>query len=885
MGFINEHTLIGHLGHFFIIVAFVSSLTVIYSYCLGCIRSGEQSDSWRQFSRWIFAVHSIAVVVVVGMLFFIIASHYFEFHYVWKYSSLSMQARYIFSCFWSGQEGSLLLWSFWIMVLSWIVIKTSGEWEAYVMPFVSVVQAFIFSMLLGVYIGDVKIGSNPFILIRELPENASMPWAHMEDYLLQITSFQDGVGLNPLLQNYWMTIHPPVLFLGFAATLFPFAFALAGQIRKLHSEWVRPALPWGVFGLMVLGAGILLGGAWAYESLSFGGFWAWDPVENASLVPWLLLVGGVHCMQITSKRGRGGYLSVLFCTAPFLLVLYSSFLTRSGVLGESSVHSFTENGLSLHLLIFLLTGVAGTVFVVLQSKKLRMYFCAISLAALLIYLFSGSLLYSLPLWLVAMLAIILVNYEKHFPKGDGEIDRSSREFWMFAGAILILISAIQITISTSIPVINLVFNTRLDAFTDLPSRNAFYNTWQIPVAVLITILIGISQFLTYRKTDGAKILRQLRRGSGVSLLIIVVAMAAFRYSPISEWQYTLLLISAVFAIVLNAEFMRKVWRRRVDGAGSSLAHIGFALLLLGALISGSRKTIISDNKASFSLEELNKDFRNNENVLLKYGDTVLMNNYFVSYRGRYKEGPNMKYKINYYEAAPNGHNILQPGDSLFSLYPIVQLNEQFGNVAEPGTKHFLTHDVFTHIKYADMDVKHLPEGYNSDGFMGETTFKVSLGSEISIENYRFLLEDIYLLDAPAEKEKLGFNAGDVVVKAVMKVRNTDIKQAEAFYVEPLFIVRDSATVIPHELYSRDLDARIRIAELAEEKNTMVLGLRQREFVVMQAYVFPAMNILWAGCVLMILGCFVSLRKYWAGKPAKVRMVPGSEPAIPYTERR
>src|SRR5688500_16236542 len=150
-----------------------------------------------------------------------------------------------------------------------------------------------------------------------------------------------------------MVIHPPVLFLGFASTIVPFAFAMGGLWHKRYGEWVRPAMPWMVFSGMLLGTGILMGGAWAYEALSFGGFWAWDPVENGSLVPWIILIAGLHTMMIYRARKSALLSSYIFVTLTFLLILYATFLTRSGVLGDSSVHSFTDLGLSGQLLLFM----------------------------------------------------------------------------------------------------------------------------------------------------------------------------------------------------------------------------------------------------------------------------------------------------------------------------------------------------------------------------------------------------------------------------------------------------------------------------------------------------------------------------------------------------
>jgi cytochrome c-type biogenesis protein CcmF len=233
-------------------------------------------------------------------------------------------------------------------------------------------------MLLGVYVGDVRVGSSPFLLIRELGENIGLPWTTIPDYLTKIPQFADGRGLNPLLQNYWMTIHPPTLFFGFSLTLVPFAYAIAGLWKRRWSEWITPALPWTYAGIMVLGVGILMGGAWAYEALSFGGFWAWDPVENASLVPWITLVGAGHLMLINKRKGTSVYATLLFTLLTFILVLYSTFLTRSGVLGDTSVHSFTGEGMLPGLLLFLLTFIMISVALMNTDLQQRRFYALLS---------------------------------------------------------------------------------------------------------------------------------------------------------------------------------------------------------------------------------------------------------------------------------------------------------------------------------------------------------------------------------------------------------------------------------------------------------------------------------------------------------------------------
>jgi cytochrome c-type biogenesis protein CcmF len=214
----------------------------------------------------------------------------------------------------------------------------------------SFAQFCISTMLLGIYFGSAKIGSNPFALLRnEL--NAPVLFAN-PDYL-QFQKIYEGNDLNSLLQNYWMVIHPPVLFLGFASTIVPFAYAMAGLIKNDHS-WTKVAIPWAAFSGAVLGTGIMMGAAWAYESLSFGGYWAWDPVENASLVPWLVMIAGLHTNLVYKSSGYSLKSTYIFYIVSFCLVLYSTLLTRSGILGDTFVHAFTGADMTAQLVCFVL---------------------------------------------------------------------------------------------------------------------------------------------------------------------------------------------------------------------------------------------------------------------------------------------------------------------------------------------------------------------------------------------------------------------------------------------------------------------------------------------------------------------------------------------------
>ena len=398
------HESIGNFGHLFVIISFITACLSAIAYGKGTLQNDLEQNSWRKLGRIVFIVHGIAVFGVVAILFAIIYNHYFEYHYAWSHSSLNLATEYMIASFWEGQEGSFLIWSFWQAILGLVIIKTNKKWEAPVMTVFAAVQAFLASMILGVVFGDVKIGSSPFMLVRDV----------LQDYRFVIDPNlvpEDGTGLNPLLQNYWMVIHPPVLFMGFATTLVPFSYAIAGLWVGKYKEWIRPALPWAIFSALTLGVGILMGGYWAYETLNFGGYWNWDPVENAVYVPWLILVAGIHTMITFKKSATALKSSIILVIATFILILYSTFLTRSGVLGSASVHSFTDLGLSGQLLCYL-----G-------------FFTLV------------SIVFCLRAW-------------KYIPSSDKEASTYSREFWIFIGALTLCLMAMRLRTCSKRPLID-----------------------------------------------------------------------------------------------------------------------------------------------------------------------------------------------------------------------------------------------------------------------------------------------------------------------------------------------------------------------------------------------------------------------------------------------
>lgn len=623
-----------------------------------------------------------------------------------------------------------------------------------------------------------------------------LPFVQFADYLQRIG---DGRGLNPLLQNYWMVLHPPALFLGFASTVIPFAFALTGLMKRDYfTSWVKPALPWSVFSIMSLGAGILMGGAWAYEALSFGGFWAWDPVENSSLVPWILMVAATHAMLIYQAKRNSLLSSFLLVSLSFLMVLYSTFLTRSGILGESSVHAFTDMGMMGQLVFYMLF------FIVLTT------------------------------------VLLLINHKLLISKRT-EDRLSSREFWIFIGVMVLVASALHISFVTSLPVINKLFGTKM-----APPHNAveFFNSWQVPFAILICLLIAVAQFFKYRQSDFTLVFRKL-----LLSLIISVSLAGMLtwYIGFSKLHYILLLFTSLFAVIANTDYLLRILKRKWKFSGASVTHTGFALLLMGALISNGKQSIISKNRLQI---DLGKDFPNNENIMLVKNDTLQMYKYYVTWTGVEKKGVHLYYNVDYL----NFDKRTGKFSKVFSLQPLVQLNERMGNVAEPATKKFWNKDIYTHVTYANLeDVNN----QNPDSNYTEMTdHNLHIGDTLTTSNSLVIFNGI--TNSPVSDHPL-MKGSELAAAAILDIIDANRKHYRA---EPLFIIRNNIIFSP-EYKIEELGLKFSFTRIDPEKQQFVISIAERknnkrEFIILKAILFPGINLLWIGCLIMIAGAIISI---------------------------
>ena len=805
MEYIGEHVLPGQFGRFFVSLAFASAIISAISYYL-FHKNGELS--YKRLARTLFITHALSVFAIVGTLFYMMISHYFEYDYIWKHSSLDLPGRYIFSAFWEGQEGSFILWMFWHAVLGLILMFTAKKWEASSMLIFALVQAFLATMILGIYIGDTNIGSSPFVLMRNARENIGLPWTSIPDYLEKFPVFMDGRGLNPLLQNYWMTIHPPTLFLGFASVLPPFALAMAGLLTRDYGGWVKQAIPWSYFSIMIFGTGILMGGAWAYEALSFGGFWAWDPVENSSLVPWLTMVGAAHLLLVYRNRKSGLVAAFFMVIVSFILVLYSTFLTRSGVLGDSSVHAFVDLGLNGQLLIYLF------------------FFVIISF---------GMFIY---------------HYRK-IPKNAKEDELSSREFWMFIGSLVLLISAFQIIFSTSIPVLNkLIGPDGLLPILDkdkAPPIDAIksYNSFQIPFAIAITILIGIAQFLNYRKTSSDLFWKRIQRSGIISIGLTLVFSYIYNF-----WKEPLnlgLLFTGIFAAVSNIDYWIVIHKGRFTVSGSSVAHFGFALIMVGALISNAKQKIISNTDVFLS-----EDLPSSENALLELNDSTKLGDYMTVWTGMREEPDKQFYDVEYFKKNKSGN-----WQKNFELHPFLQMSDNMGPTPNPSTRHYWNKDIYTHITYSSY-----LENRSPDGYVNETEISMGKG-DTAIYEQHFIILDSIATDTSFNQSTQQLDL--LRLTAFFRVKNI---LGEVYDTKAVYQIEDG--ILSYEDGIMELQRfKFRLADIDfeafEKENARRFKVKawvkvedQEPFIIMKAIVFPLINLLWLGCILMAVGTGIAV---------------------------
>ncbi|HEY9167754.1 MAG TPA: cytochrome c-type biogenesis CcmF C-terminal domain-containing protein [Candidatus Kryptonia bacterium] len=499
-----------------IIPLLASAASIVY-YSLS-----HRREDYIRPARMFFLAGFYTTVILYAYFLFLIFSHQYQYSYVWSYSANNLSVPLLFSTSYAGQEGSLFLWLFFTAVISIFVLRYSRKhkYESTVIPVILLFEIFVLAIL------TLK---SPFMKVWE--SFANVPYG---------TQPQDGRGLNPLLQNFWIVIHPPILFLGFASAIVPFAYAVAGLVKKDYLNWTGYLQPWLVMNVLTLGAGIIIGGYWAYVTLGWGGFWGWDPVENSSLIPWLFSAAALHTVIVARRTRTYLKTSFVFVIFSFVLVLYSTFLTRSGVLGDTSVHAFMDPGKSIYILLLILIGTFALLgFVPFFKNRISI------------------------------------------PSAGVSHNLLSRENALFVGAASLSVLSLFVLVGTSSPIITGLLQGKPTAVD-----SSYYVTTSLPLGLLIIALIGLGQLVWWDKSDKNAFTKSLALPGSVGILTAIIALLL----SVTNVVAVITIGVASFAFTAHAAALVRIVKGNPRYIGGPIAHAGLALIFIGIITSTALET-------------------------------------------------------------------------------------------------------------------------------------------------------------------------------------------------------------------------------------------------------------------------------------------------------
>jgi cytochrome c-type biogenesis protein CcmF len=499
------------IGNILIIVALCATIFSAWQYFrIERYVPGEAAKYPRERSiaRYGFIVSTVAVAIAAVILLYALLTHQFQVAYVSQYSSLDLPLGYLISAFWAGQQGTFLLWVLLTAIMGLVFMRKAGQFEHFGMIFLNIIQVSLLAIL---------VKRSPFELLPQVPPN--------------------GSGLNPLLQNPWMVIHPPILFIGYASMAFPFVIALAALSRREYGSWIHKALPWVLFTAVMLGAGIVIGGFWAYEVLGWGGYWGWDPVENSSLIPWLTILALIHGLLIQKNRGALQRTNFFLAIISFILVVYATFLTRSGILADFSVHSFQDLGINLYLIIFIV----------------------------ITLLFGGGL---------------LVLRLREIPAARIDSSTLNRQIALYISMGVLCASALSIWAGTSLPIITKLLGkiSQVDV--------TYYTKVNLPIGILMAMLLGITPWLMWKEEGYFSAYRRLAAPFVFGVLTALLSW----FAGITTIGFLFFILMSGFALATNFGVVLRNWKAGWITIGAPLSHVGVALMLIGINISGQLAT-------------------------------------------------------------------------------------------------------------------------------------------------------------------------------------------------------------------------------------------------------------------------------------------------------
>ena len=334
----------GGIGYGALVIAFVTSLMAVVTSIYGArARSASMLETARRAALVTFPLLTISVIT----LLYLLVSGHFEYAYVYQTTDLAMPLYLKLAALWGGQEGSLLFWCWLLSGFTFLVLVRKWKTERDLLPWVITVTSFTLLFFLAL----VLFFENPFLRYF-ITMGGDVVRSLFPPVMSILATPTDGSGLNPLLRHAGMVIHPPTLYLGFTGFVIPFAYAIAALITgRSDDHWIKSTRKWSLVAWLFLSIGLILGSRWAYDVLGWGGYWGWDPVEISALMPWLTGTAYLHSMVTQEKRGMFKHWNIALIILTFCLVIFGTFLTRSGML--SSVHAFSQSAIGPAFFIFI----------------------------------------------------------------------------------------------------------------------------------------------------------------------------------------------------------------------------------------------------------------------------------------------------------------------------------------------------------------------------------------------------------------------------------------------------------------------------------------------------------------------------------------------------
>lgn len=525
------------IGYIALLIALAASVYSVIAFLVGSLKN---NPVWLASARNSVLAAGVLVTVAVGTLLAAILTHQFNIEYVAQYTSTDMPLVYLISALWAGNDGSLLFWAWLLSIFAAVVVLTRHRTGQDLVPLASAVMMFNLAFFLILLLSL----SNPFTTLSITP--------------------LEGTGLNPLLENIGMVMHPPALLFGYVGFTVPFAFAIAALVKGRSSdEWLVLSRRWALITWLVLGLGLIIGMWWAYVELGWGGYWAWDPVENAGLMPWLLATAFLHSMKMQRRRGMFKVWNMLLIIGVFGLSIFGTFLTRSGLL--SSVHTFGETGLEPYFLTFIGISMLG--------------------------------------------ALGLLAFRSRMLRSETEMESFvSRESTFLLNNLLFVGATVAVFIGTMFPAISEIFGG-----SEVTLGPDFFNQVNGPIFLTIVALAGICTLIGWRKASNSNLIKNFLRPL-ITALILAVVLIAFGMREITALVAFPLLFFVLMTIGTEwykgtnsrrkvksenfiTAFLRLIWSNK-PRYGGYIIHLGILVMTMGIIGSS-----VFDVKTSAVLNE------------------------------------------------------------------------------------------------------------------------------------------------------------------------------------------------------------------------------------------------------------------------------------------